>query len=91
MICTYNSYTLTCLLDEIAIPCKHHLWVHTLKSNKLVPAIDNSKIINRKVSQNQDTHGLSRLKTKTSFRHLTKHITYNPFHQQCNRMTVNAS
>ena len=59
-----------------AIPCKDDLWVHTLKSNKLVLAIDNSEITNREISQNQDTHGLLRLKTKTSFRHLIKYITY---------------
>ena len=50
--------------------------MHTLKSNKLVLAIDNSEITNREISQNQDTHGLLRLKTKTSFRHLIKYITY---------------
>ena len=39
MIYTYNI----CIF---VIPCKDQLWVHTIKSNKLVSIIDNSKIIN---------------------------------------------
>ena len=61
------------------IPCKDHLWVHTIKSNKLVSTIDNSEIINREVSQNQHIHEFLKLKTKTSFMHFTKHMTYNPY------------
>ena len=38
--------------------------------------IDKLEIMNREVSQNQLTHGFLILQTKTSFRHLTKHITY---------------
>ena len=41
--------------------------------------------MNREVPQNQHTHGFLRLKTKTSFKNFTKHITYNPFYKKKER------
>ena len=62
--------------------------MHTIKSNKLISTIDNSEIINREVSQNQHIHEFLKLKTKTSFMHFTKHMTYNPYGEDDKKISL---